>query len=168
MPAVPPTQVQPNITFSDTCSRTPIRFNTIPPWVPWANPVVVLLSQYGPLSISCLSAHWALLGWVMPPSFLPPHLPCGGLAKKGLDHICPHTLAACLGLRGSAQKLSARPRVYGQRLMGVGRVPGPSLSSSRHLLDIVASLEKLEMNDSTETKSFRKYMPSPSSSLWQR
>lgn len=72
MPVVPTTQVQPNITFSDTCSRTPIRFNTIPPWVPWANPVVVLLSQYGPLSISCLSAHWALLGWVMPLHFCLP------------------------------------------------------------------------------------------------
>lgn len=159
------TQVQPNITFSDTGSPAPIRFNPVPSWVPWANPVV-LLSQYCPLSISCLSAHWALLGWVMPPSFLPPHLPCGGLAKKELDHICPGSLATCLGLRGSARKLSAGPRVYGQSLRGVGRMPGPSLLSSRHLLDIVASHEKLEMNDSTETKSFRKSVPSPSSSLW--
>lgn len=68
--------------------------------------------------------------------------------------------ASVVLLGGSGPDLS----VHGWCLLkggGGGRMPGPSLLSSWHLSDIVTSLEKLEMNNFLEKKSFRKYTPSP-------
>lgn len=44
----------------------------------------------------------------------------------------------------------------------MGRMPGPSLVSPRHLSDIITSLEKLEMNNSTETSHLESTRPPPS------
>lgn len=40
-------------------------------------------------------------------------------------------------------------------------MPGPSLLSPRHLSDNVASFEKLEMNNSTETSHLESTCPPP-------
>lgn len=45
--------------------------------------------------------------------------------------------------------------------VGVGRMPGPSLLSSRHLLDNAASFERLEMNNSIATRHLESTCPPP-------
>lgn len=51
--------------------------------------------------------------------------------------------------------------MYGVAGVGGGRMPVPSLLSSRHLLDNVASFERLEMNNSIAMRHLESTCPPP-------
>lgn len=124
-------------------------------WGPWATSLVAsncLALPLGPLR----------LGWFHLHTCFPTHQPEGGL-----DHSIPDSSEVSLGLCCPSWEFLATPWclwvvacVWGWGV-GVGRMPGPSLLSSRHLLDNAASFERLEMNNSIATRHLESTCPPP-------
>lgn len=107
-------------------------------------------------------SYWTLVGWGEATCICACPLTTRGLARGDWS---TSSLIAQQSAWASAVLLGGSPpnlTVYGRGLLGVvGRMPSPSLLSPWHLLDNVASFEKLEMNNSTETSHLESTCPPP-------
>lgn len=132
----------------------------------------ILLSTLGHICRSQYSLALPMgplrLGWCHLHSRFPTHQPEARLRRTGPQHPWqPRSLPG--PLLSFSGVLSQTLVFMGGGLcmrwegagVGVGRMPGPSLLSSRHLLDNAASFERLEMNNSIATRHLESTCPPP-------